>query len=102
MGIDPKYHQQVFGLFKRLHARDEYPGTGIGLAICQKVVERYGGEIWVESDHWARVDVSLHTSGMKLVYKAPGRARSVAVLAGAFNPPTAAHVALARRRARRR
>jgi signal transduction histidine kinase len=49
MGIDPKYHQQVFGLFKRLHARDEYPGTGIGLAICQKVVERYGGEIWVES-----------------------------------------------------
>jgi light-regulated signal transduction histidine kinase (bacteriophytochrome) len=50
MGIDPKYHQQVFGLFKRLHARDEYPGTGIGLAICQKVVERYGGEIWVESD----------------------------------------------------
>ena len=49
MGIDPKYHQQVFGLFKRLHARDEYPGTGIGLAICQKIVERYGGEIWVES-----------------------------------------------------
>ena len=49
MGIDPKYHQQVFGLFKRLHARDEYPGTGIGLAICQKIVERYGGEIWVDS-----------------------------------------------------
>jgi len=49
IGIDPKYHQQVFGLFRRLYASRGYPGTGIGLAICQKVVERYGGRIWVES-----------------------------------------------------
>jgi light-regulated signal transduction histidine kinase (bacteriophytochrome) len=48
MGIDPKYHQQVFGVFKRLH-REAIAGTGIGLAICQRVVERYGGRIWVES-----------------------------------------------------
>jgi signal transduction histidine kinase len=50
MGIAPRYHSQVFGLFKRLYAAHQYPGTGIGLAICQKVVERYGGRIWVESE----------------------------------------------------
>lgn len=48
IGIDPKYHQNIFGVFKRLHNRS-IPGTGIGLAICQRVVERYGGRIWVES-----------------------------------------------------
>jgi two-component system, sensor histidine kinase and response regulator len=50
IGIAPEYHQRVFGLFKRLHSADKYSGTGIGLAIAQKIVQRYGGQIWVESD----------------------------------------------------
>ena len=50
IGIDPEYKENVFGLFKRLHTSDEYSGTGIGLAICQRIVDRYHGRIWVESE----------------------------------------------------
>jgi PAS domain S-box-containing protein len=48
IGIEPQYAEQIFGLFKRLHPRSEFPGSGIGLAICQRVVEQYGGRIWLD------------------------------------------------------
>lgn len=50
IGIRPEYKERIFGLFKRLHNNSQYSGSGIGLAICQRIVQRYGGRIWVESE----------------------------------------------------
>ncbi|MBZ0203441.1 MAG: GHKL domain-containing protein [Ignavibacteria bacterium] len=50
MGIEREYHGKVFGIFQKLHNHSEYPGSGIGLAICEKIVSRHNGKIWIDSD----------------------------------------------------
>ena len=51
IGIEPEYRERVFGMFSRLHVREDYSGTGIGLAIVQQVAERSDGRAWVEESH---------------------------------------------------
>jgi len=53
IGIKPEYHEQIFAMFKRLHTHDKYSGTGMGLASCKRIIERYQGRIWVESESGA-------------------------------------------------
>ena len=65
IGIKPQFAHSIFEIFKRLHSRKEYPGTGIGLAICKRIVERHGGEIWLDCEHCdgARICFTLPGTG---------------------------------------
>jgi light-regulated signal transduction histidine kinase (bacteriophytochrome) len=50
IGVDPMFHERVFTIFQKLHSQKQYAGTGIGLALCKKIVELHGGKIWIESE----------------------------------------------------
>ena len=71
IGIDPLYKDKIFGLFKRLHHGHKYGGTGIGLTICQRIVERYGGRICVESQPGPGIHFPLHGPAARRIGKEP-------------------------------
>jgi light-regulated signal transduction histidine kinase (bacteriophytochrome) len=68
IGIDSKHSERIFEFFKRLHKREEYPGVGMGLAICKKIIEKQGGSIWVKSEigKGSTFYFTLHTDSLNV------------------------------------
>lgn len=71
IGFDPAYAERIFGVFQRLHGRGEYPGTGMGLAICRKIVEQHGGRIWAEGQPNAGARFFIHLPQLSPPSEAP-------------------------------
>jgi signal transduction histidine kinase len=82
IGIEPRHHERVFKMFQRLHDRESFEGTGIGLAICRKIVERQGGQIWV---------ADREGGGTRFSFTLPAVAPPAAIAAPPRGPGAAAH-----------
>lgn len=97
VGIDPRHSDRVFEMFQRLHAREEYPGTGVGLTICKRIVDRHGGRIWFEPNepcgtrfHFTIPDRDQRSSALRilLVEDNPGDVLLMRQGLAAWNRPT--------------
>ena len=74
IGIDPKYADRIFVLFQRLNERSAYPGTGLGLAMCRKIIEYFGGRIWLDSSTAAAGSGKSNAQGTRFCFTLPGEA----------------------------